>query len=69
MWDVAFVAVCVQGKVVNYEEEGGVADDFGLETAWNNGRIMNQTLNSLQQGQNKFKQAKRLKSRERRPDG
>ena len=49
-----YVAVVVQGKVVNYEDEGAVADDFGLETAWKNGRLMNQTLNSLQPGQNKF---------------
>ena len=49
-----FVAVGVHGNVVNYEEVGGLADDFGLETAWNNGRILNQTLSSLQPGQNKF---------------
>ena len=49
-----YISVVVDGKVVNYEDEGAVADNFGLETAWNNGRIMNQTLNSLQPGENEF---------------
>ena len=37
-------------KIINFEEKGAIADDFGLETAWNNGRIMNETLSSLEPG-------------------
>ena len=44
------VAVGVKGRIVNFEDAGAVADEFGLETAWNNGRIMNETLNSLEPG-------------------
>ena len=47
------VAVGVKGRIVNFEDAGAVADEFGLETAWNNGRIMNETLNSLEPGQRK----------------
>ena len=38
------------GRVVNYEDEGGIPDDFANEVAWSNGRLMNETLSSLMPG-------------------
>merc|ERR1711936_819941 len=38
------------GKVVNFEDAGGLPDDFANEAAWNNGRLMNLTLASLMPG-------------------
>ena len=38
------------GRVVNFEDEGGLPDDFANEVAWTNGRLMNQTLASLMPG-------------------
>ena len=42
--------VGVQCDIINFEDRGAIADDFGLETAWTNGRIMNETLSSLEPG-------------------
>ena len=38
------------GRVVNFEDEGGLPDDFANEVAWSNGRLMNETLASLMPG-------------------
>jgi len=38
------------GRVVNFEDEGALPDDFANEVAWSNGRLMNQTLASLMPG-------------------
>ena len=37
-------------KLVNFEEQGAIAEDLGLDIAWKNGKIMNETLKSLQPG-------------------
>ena len=38
------------GRVVNFEDEGGIPNDFANEVAWSNGRLMNETLSSLMPG-------------------
>ena len=38
------------GRVVNFEDEGALPDDFANEVAWSNGRLMNLTLASLMPG-------------------
>ena len=38
------------GRVVNFEDEGALPDDFANEVAWSNGRLMNETLASLMPG-------------------
>ena len=38
------------GRVVNFEDEGALPDDFANEVAWSNGRLMNQTLSTLLPG-------------------
>ena len=35
---------------MDFEEYGGIADDMSNERAWQNGRLMNETLNSLEPG-------------------
>lgn len=40
----------VRGRIVDFEEYGGIADDMSNERAWQNGRLMNETLNSLEPG-------------------
>ena len=35
---------------MDFEEEGGLPDDFANEAAWENGRLMNKTLASLEPG-------------------
>ena len=40
----------VQGRIVDFEEYGGIAEDMSNDRAWENGRLMNETLNSLQPG-------------------
>ena len=42
--------VTAQGKIVNFEEYGGVANDMSNLRAWENGRLMNESLNSLEPG-------------------
>ena len=42
--------VGIHGKLVNFEEQGAIAEDLGLDIAWKNGNIMNETLKSLQPG-------------------
>ena len=37
-------------RVVNFEDEGALPDDFANEVAWSNGRLMNETLASLMPG-------------------
>ena len=44
----------VQGRIVDFEEYGGVAEDMSNERAWENGRLMNETLNALQPGLKKY---------------
>ena len=50
---LALLIVGITGKLVNFEEHGAIADDLGLDIAWKNGGVMNETLNSLQPGQGK----------------
>ena len=38
------------GRIVNFEEEGGLPDEMSDDTAWKNGNLMNVTLNSLLPG-------------------
>ena len=45
-----FLSSRVQGRIVDFEEYGGIADDMSNERAWQNGRLMNETLNSLEPG-------------------
>ena len=40
----------VYGRIVDFEEYGGVAEDMSNERAWENGRLMNESLNSLEPG-------------------
>jgi len=47
---LALLIVGITGKLVNFEEQGAIADDLGLDIAWKNGGVMNETLNSLQPG-------------------
>ena len=35
---------------MDFEEYGGVAEDMSNERAWENGRLMNESLNSLEPG-------------------
>ena len=45
-----FLSSRVRGRIVDFEEYGGIADDMSNERAWQNGRLMNETLNSLEPG-------------------
>ena len=48
---IVFFLFCrVDGKIVDFEEYGGIADDMSNERAWENGRLMNESLNSLEPG-------------------
>ena len=47
---VVFLLCRVQGRIVDFEEYGGIADDMSNERAWQNGRLMNETLNLLEPG-------------------
>ena len=47
---VFFLFFRVHGKIVDFEEYGGIADDMSNERAWENGRLMNESLNSLEPG-------------------
>ena len=47
---LSLVFSLTSGRVVNFEDEGGLPDDFANEVAWTNGRLMNQTLASLMPG-------------------
>merc|ERR1712110_554643 len=48
---IVFFLFCrVHGKIVDFEEYGGIADDMSNERAWENGRLMNESLNSLEPG-------------------
>jgi len=42
------------GRIVNFEEEGGLPDEMSDDTAWKNGNLMNVTLNSLLPGDTFF---------------
>ena len=46
----ALTISCIHGRIVNFEEEGGLSDGMTDEIAWKNGNLMNVTLNSLQPG-------------------
>ena len=47
---VFFLLCRVHGRIVDFEEYGGIADDMSNERAWQNGRLMNETLNLLEPG-------------------
>ena len=47
---VFFLLYRVHGRIVDFEEYGGIADDMSNERAWQNGRLMNETLNLLEPG-------------------
>ena len=40
----------VAGRVVDFEIEGGIAEDLSDRTAWTNGILMNRTLAALEPG-------------------
>merc|ERR1719348_1590510 len=40
----------VSSALIDFESVGGIPEDLSEVTAWHNGRLLNQTLNSLQPG-------------------
>ena len=46
----AWAVAAASGKVVDFETAGAKADDAAESVEWANGRLLNQTLNSLQEG-------------------
>ena len=47
---LCFLALCVAGRVIDFESLGAIADDSSLETEWANGALLNSTWNKLQPG-------------------
>ena len=42
--------ITCESRVINFEEAGAAPDDLSNDIAWINGRLMNETLNSLAPG-------------------
>lgn len=45
-----FASSCLAGRVIDYESLGAIADTVSLDMLWANGRLLNETWNSLQPG-------------------
>jgi len=47
---ISTLLVAASSRIVDFSEIGGIHDDHTNQTSWNNGQLLNRTLNDLQSG-------------------